>query len=41
MKAFIFPGQGTQSIGMGKEIYDSFPIAKAILKKLMKALVIK
>ncbi|MFN8890571.1 MAG: ACP S-malonyltransferase, partial [Cyclobacteriaceae bacterium] len=28
MKAFVFPGQGAQFTGMGKDIYDSNPVAK-------------
>ena len=28
MKAFVFPGQGAQFVGMGKDLYDSNPLAK-------------
>ncbi|MBX7150664.1 ACP S-malonyltransferase [bacterium] len=31
--AFIFPGQGSQYIGMGKDFYDSFPVAKTMYDK--------
>lgn len=33
MKAFVFPGQGAQFSGMGKDLYDSNPVAKELFDK--------
>ena len=33
MKAYVFPGQGAQFVGMGKELYDNSPIAKEYFEK--------
>ena len=32
-RVLLFPGQGTQYIGMGKEFYDTYPTAKAVFDK--------
>jgi [acyl-carrier-protein] S-malonyltransferase len=33
MKAYIFPGQGAQFTGMGKDLYDNSPLAKGMFEK--------
>ncbi len=33
MKAYVFPGQGAQFIGMGKDLYDNSPLAKEMFEK--------
>jgi len=38
MKAFVFPGQGAQFTGMGKDIYDTNPIAKKLFDDANKIL---
>lgn len=36
--AFVFPGQGAQTIGMGKELADSYPQARAVFEEVDEAL---
>ena len=36
--AFIFPGQGAQSVGMGKDFYDNYDIAKKLFDEADEAL---
>lgn len=33
MKAYIFPGQGAQFVGMGKDLYDNYSQAKEMFEK--------
>lgn len=36
--AFVFPGQGAQKVGMGKELFDQYPIAQAVFQDANEAL---
>jgi [acyl-carrier-protein] S-malonyltransferase len=36
--AFTFPGQGSQSVGMGRELAEAFPAAKAVFEEVDEAL---
>jgi len=38
MRAFVFPGQGAQTIGMGKALADAYPASKAVFDEVDDAL---
>ncbi|WP_046864920.1 ACP S-malonyltransferase [Microvirga massiliensis] len=38
MRAFVFPGQGSQAVGMGKALADAFPQARAVFDEVDDAL---
>ena len=38
MKIFLFPGQGSQYVGMGKSLVENFPLAKQIFEEANDAL---
>ena len=38
MRAFVFPGQGAQAIGMGKGLADAYPAARAVFDAVDEAL---
>lgn len=33
MRAFVFPGQGAQEVGMGKDLYDAYPLAREMFEQ--------
>ena len=41
MKAFVFPGQGAQFVGMGKDLYENNPLARELFDKANDILVYK
>jgi [acyl-carrier-protein] S-malonyltransferase len=36
--AFVFPGQGSQTVGMGKALAESFPVARSVFAEIDSAL---
>jgi [acyl-carrier-protein] S-malonyltransferase len=38
MLAFVFPGQGSQKVGMGKALADAFPVCRETFEEADEAL---
>ena len=38
MTAFVFPGQGAQFVGMGKDLYDNYPLARELMQQANEVL---
>src|SRR5271168_4856499 len=36
--AFVFPGQGSQTVGMGRDLADAFPVARQTFEEVDEAL---
>ena len=37
-RAFTFPGQGSQAVGMGRELAEAFPAARQLFEEIDEAL---
>ncbi|MGH6895834.1 MAG: ACP S-malonyltransferase, partial [Geminicoccaceae bacterium] len=37
-RAFVFPGQGSQAVGMGRQLYDAIPAARLVFEEVDEAL---
>ena len=38
MRAFVFPGQGSQAVGMGRALHDAVPAARLVFEEVDEAL---
>ena len=37
-RAFVFPGQGSQAVGMGRDLAEAFPTARLVFEEVDEAL---